>query len=253
MMKLLNVCAGYDDRDTLHDISLHFAPGRIYTVVGKNGCGKSTLLKSCAALLPLSRGSIQINNRELSLLEPRERAQMLSYLPQVHAAPGISVQRMVEHGCYPRLSRPRKLTDTDHDAVQRAMERMDILPLCRKSVKELSGGECQRVYMAMQLAQDSGLLLLDEPTTYMDIEYQLKLMSLLQELRAEGKCIVMVLHDLHQALKYSDDIIAMETGRIAGTASPEEAIASGLLERIFNVRIEDENGHIRIGTKNHPN
>lgn len=236
MLELKNVSAGYGAQDKLHDISVGFDAGRIYGVVGRNGCGKSTLLKTCAGLLE-ARGSILLEGRELKRYAPIERAQLLSYLPQSRTTPGISVRRMVEHGRYPRLSSPRKLSDADKTAVETAMERMKLIHLAGESVSRLSGGEQQRVYLAMLLAQDTKYLLLDEPAAHMDIDYRLGLLQLLSQLKNEGKCIIMVLHDLPDALKYSDVLVPMEDGRVVQAAPPETVLANGTLERLFHVSI----------------
>ena len=239
MLELKNVHAGYGGENHLHGISLTLEKGKIYAVAGKNGCGKSTLLRVCAGILPANEGGVLLEGRLLYEYAALERAQKISYLSQMRNPPGISAERMVEHGCYPRLGQPRRLNAADTAAVRTAMERMDILALRKKSMKELSGGECQRVYMAMQLAQDADILLLDEPTTYMDIAYQLSLMELLQQLKKDGKCIVMVLHDLAQAMKYADVIAVMEDGKIAAMDAPGGILSSGIIEKVFKVRMKD--------------
>jgi len=200
MLELIKVSSGYNGQDTIRDVSLTFQPGMIYTVVGRNGCGKSTLLKTCAGLLQPSGGSILLDAQALGSYVPVERARRISYLSQTRNTPGISVERLVEHGRYPRLAPPRRLSAGDRMAVENAMELMQIANLRRKNMQELSGGEQQRVYLAMQLSQDASVLLLDEPTTYMDIDYQLSLLALLHQLKARGKTIILVLHDLQQAL-----------------------------------------------------
>ena len=238
MLELKNISAGYSGQSIIRDISLRFELGGIYSIVGRNGCGKSTLLKTCAGLLENCGGSIRLNGRELKQYAPVERACLLSYLSQSRSVPAISAERLVEHGRYPRLNSPRRLNEDDRRIVENAMERMQIAHLRNKMLHELSGGERQRVYIAMLLAQDTPVLLLDEPTTYMDVEHQLALLELMQELKREGKCVVMVLHDLPHALKYSDTIIAMEDGRIVSCAAPEAMLADRTLEQIFHVEIE---------------
>ena len=238
MLELMNLSAGYDRQDMIRDISLSFQPGRLYTIVGRNGCGKSTLLKACAGLLPAHGGSILLDGKELSSYAPMERACRISYLSQSRNTPGITVERLVEHGRYPRLSSPRRLSLEDRQAVENALERMQLEPLRHKNLHDLSGGERQRVYIAMLLAQDAPVLLLDEPTTYMDIEHQLSLLELLRDMKPEGKTIIMVLHDLQQAMKISDEIIVMDDGRIAAASAPNDILSSGILERVFRVRIE---------------
>lgn len=238
MLELMNLSAGYDRQDTIRDISLSFQPGTLYTIVGRNGCGKSTLLKVCAGLLPAHSGSVLLDGRELSSYAPMERACRISYLSQSRNTPGISVERLVEHGRYPRLSSPRRLNHEDRQAIENTLERMQLEPLRRKNLHDLSGGERQRVYIAMLLAQDAPVLLLDEPTTYMDIEHQLSLLELLRDLKMEGKIIIMVLHDLQQAMKISDEVIVMEDGRIAAASAPADILSNSILERVFRVRIE---------------
>lgn len=238
MLELINVSSGYVGQDTIRDISLSFQSGRIYTVIGRNGCGKSTLLKTCVGLLQPSRGSILLEGQALDSYTPVERARRISYLSQSRNTPGITVERLVEHGRYPRLASPRRLNAEDRMAVENAMEIMQVTSLRHKNMHELSGGEQQRVYLAMQLSQDAPVLLLDEPTTYMDIDYQLSLLDLLRQLKALGKTIILVLHDLQQVLNVSDGIIVMESGRIVSAASPVATLSGGVLERTFHVWIE---------------
>ena len=238
MLELKNVSAGYAGQNIIRDISLRFEAGRIHTIVGRNGCGKTTLLKTCTGLLSASSGDILLDGNPLQQYPTMERAKVVSYLSQSRNTPAISAERLVEHGRYPRLTSPRRLNEDDRRIIEASMERMQIAHLRKKSLNELSGGERQRVYIAMLLAQDTTVLLLDEPTTYMDIEHQLALLELLTELKQEGKCIVMVLHDLPLALKYSDTIIAMENGTIVQAASPEAMLSEGTLNRIFHVKIQ---------------
>lgn len=238
MLELVNVSSGYDGQDTVRDVSVSFQPGRIYTVVGRNGCGKSTLLKTCAGLLRPSSGSILLDGQELGSYAPVERARRISFLSQSRNTPGISVERLVEHGRYPRLASPRRLNAEDRTAVENAIEIMQLTDLRHKNMQELSGGEQQRVYLAMQLSQDASVLLLDEPTTYMDIDYQLSLLDLLHQLKSGGKTIILVLHDLQQALNVSDSIIVMENGRVVSAASPDATLSEGVLEQTFHVCIE---------------
>ena len=242
MLELRNVSAGYSDQNVLRDISLRFEAGKIHAVVGRNGCGKTSLLKVCAGLLLPGSGDVLLKGKALRQYPPMERARLVSYLSQSRNTPAISVERLVEHGRYPRLASPRRLNEADRGCIEAAMEQMQLGQLRRKKLNELSGGERQRVYLAMLLAQDTPLLLLDEPTTYMDIEHQLALLELLTELKQAGKCIVMVLHELPLALKYSDAIIAMEDGRLVQAARTEQILADGTLERIFHVELRPGGG-----------
>ena len=238
MLELKNLSVGYDGRYVIRNVNLSFEPGMIYTIIGKNGSGKSTLLKSCSGLLTPKVGSVLLDGKELSKYPANQRAQKISYLSQSTNTPNITVERLLAHARFPHLSYPKKLRDEDIRIIYRKLGDMKAQCFIHSSLRELSGGERQRVYLAMQLAQDTPILLLDEPTTYLDIEYQLSLMELLQKLKAQGKTIFMVLHDLEQALKYSDQIIAVDAGKDIYTGTPEEILADGTLKKIFHVDVQ---------------
>ena len=238
MLELKNLSVGYDGRYVIRNVNLSFEPGMIYTIIGKNGSGKSTLLKSCSGLLTPKVGSVLLDGKELSKYPANQRAQKISYLSQSTNTPNITVERLLAHARFPHLSYPKKLRDEDIRIIYRALGDMKAQCFIHSYLRELSGGERQRVYLAMQLAQDTPILLLDEPTTYLDIEYQLSLMELLQKLKAQGKTIIMVLHDLEQALKYSDQIIAVDAGKDIYTGTPEEILADGTLKKIFHVDVQ---------------
>ena len=206
--------------------------------MGKNGSGKSTLLKSCSGLLTPKVGSVLLDGKELSKYPSNQRAQKVSYLSQSTNTPNITVERLLAHARFPHLSYPKKLRHEDISIIYKALGDMKAACFIHNSLRELSGGERQRVYLAMQLAQDTDVLLLDEPTTYLDIEYQLSLMELLQRLKREGKTIIMVLHDLQQALKYSDRIIAIDVGKEIHSGTPEEIIVNGILKKVFHVEVQ---------------
>ena len=238
MLELKNLSVGYDDRYVIRNVNLTFEPGQIYTIVGKNGSGKSTLLKSCSGLLAPKVGTVLLDGKELSKYLSNERAQKVSYLSQSTNTPNITVERLLAHARFPHLSYPKKLRQDDISIIYRALGEMKAVCFAQDSLRKLSGGERQRVYLAMQLAQDTDILLLDEPTTYLDIEYQLSLMELLQKLKTQGKTIIMVLHDLEQALKYSDRIIAIDAGKEIYTGTPEEILAGGILKKVFHVDVQ---------------
>ncbi len=239
MLEITNLFAGYGQNQILRNINLTFTPGSLYTIIGKNGCGKSTLLKSCIGLLPAASGTVRLDEKELTEYTSAERACKMSYLSQNASVPGITVERLVMHGRYPRLGYPKKLSAVDWDLIDRALYRMQVRDFRQKSVRELSGGERQRVYLAMLLAQDAPILLLDEPTTYMDIEYQLEFLDLAAELKCEGKTVIMVLHDLEQALRCSDQIVVMDGGAVVQTGTPQEILDAGTLTDIFHVTVSD--------------
>ena len=238
MLELKNLSVGYDGRYVIRNVNLTFEPGMIYTIVGKNGSGKSTLLKSCSGLLTPKVGSVLLDGKELSKHSSSQRAQKVSYLSQSTSIPNITVERLMAHARFPHLSYPKKLRQEDVSIIYTALGEMKAACFVHSSLRELSGGERQRVYLAMQLAQNTDILLLDEPTTYLDIEYQLSLMELLQKLKAQGKTIIMVLHDLQQTLKYSDRIIAIDAGKEIYTGTPEEILKNGILRKVFHVNVQ---------------
>jgi len=241
MLKLNYVSSGYHQTCVIHDINLSFEQGTIYTIVGKNGCGKSTLLKACAGLLPLFTGKIVLEGQDMNQYSSIGRAKKLTYLSQFRTLPNITVARLLEHGRFPHLGHLGRLSLADRHCIDRIIDLMNLRDLCNKPLPALSGGECQRVFLAMKLVQDTPILLLDESTTYMDIEYQLFFLDLLTKLKEEGRTIVLVLHDLSQALHYSDRIIVMDEGRVIQIGSPKEISASGILSAVFHVKIEDHN------------
>ena len=228
MLKLQHLTAGYGEKTILHDISLDFPPGTVTAVLGPNGCGKSTLLKAAAGLLPVTAG-------EISGEEPR--ARQVAYLPQLRPVPDMTVRQLVLHGRFPWLSWPRRYRERDMEIAEAAMARMGIGELADRLLAELSGGTRQKCFLAMALAQQAPTLLLDEPTSFLDVGHQLKLMALARELAAEGKAVALVLHDLPLALGYADRVAVMDGGRILALGTPEEIWGSGILDRVFGVKL----------------
>ncbi len=236
MIKLKKISAGYGKDIILKDMDCFFKEGEITSVVGMNGCGKSTLLKVIAGLIEPISGEIEIQGNNILNISDKDRAKLISYLPQSRNTPVISAERMVLHGRFPYLSYPRRYSNTDKKIALGAMERVGILSLKDKNMSELSGGERQKVYIAMALTQDTKIILLDEPTTFLDITYQLELLQLLTELRNEGKTVITVIHDLSLALRYSNKIIVMEEGKVKYHNTPKEVYSSGILEEVFHVK-----------------
>lgn len=228
MLELRNVTAGYGERLILHDISLDFPPGTVTAILGPNGSGKSTLLKAAAGLLPLASGAV---------LAEEPRARHVAYLPQSRRVPEMTVRQLVLQGRYPWLGWPRRYGEKDHELARRAMERLEVAGLADRPLAELSGGTRQKCYLAMTLAQDTEVLLLDEPTSFLDPAHQLRLMALCRELAAEGKAVAVVLHDLPLALRFADRVAVMDAGRLLMVDSPAGLLKSGLLEKTFAVKI----------------
>ena len=237
MIEIKNLCAGYSGCEVLHDFSTHFKKGKITVIIGPNGCGKSTLLKSLIRLnLPMS-GEILVDGQNFETLSSSELAQKVAYIAQSRKTPDISVRRMVLHGRFAYLKYPRRYRSQDYAIADRAMEKVGIEALADKNVSELSGGTQQKVYIAMALAQDTPVILMDEPTVFLDISYQLKTLKMAKSLAREGKTVVIVLHDLTQAFAYADEMIVMEAGKKQFEGTPEEVFESKIIETIFNVEL----------------
>ena len=226
MVKLQQVTAGYGEKTILQDISIDFPPGSVTAVTGPNGCGKSTLLKAAAGLLSITGGTVSVPDH-----------RRVAYLPQSRAVPEMTAGRLVLHGRFPWLSWPRRYRAEDEALARAAMERLGVAEFADTPLSELSGGTRQKIYLAMALAQDADTLLLDEPTSYLDIGHQLQLMSLCRELARDGKAVAVVLHDLPLALGYADRVAVMEEGRLLSLGIPQRVFSSGILDQVFGVRI----------------
>ena len=244
-MELRAVTAGYGGADVVKGISLRFQPGEVTVLAGPNGCGKSTLLRAAARLLPLRGGQVLVDGVDTAGWSSRAFARQAALLPQSRPVPEITVEALVLHGRFPYLGYPRRYGPADRAAARSAMERAGVLELADRNVARLSGGQRQKVYLAMALAQDTPVLLLDEPTTFLDIGCQLELARLMRETAAEGKAVVMVLHDLNLALGCAHRVAVMEEGRLRAWGTTAEIYAGGALEEVFGVRVhrvELENG-----------
>lgn len=238
MIELKNVCAGYDGKTVLHDANVSFEPGKITVLVGPNGCGKSTLLKSIVRINPHSSGEILIGGVSIQKMEQKQLARNVAYLAQNKKAPDISVMKMVLHGRFAHLSYPRKYRQKDIEIAKNALKWAGMEAESEKIVSKLSGGMQQKVYIAMALAQDADTILMDEPTTYLDVVHQLRLMEMARQLAKAGKAVVMVLHDLTQALQIADQVVVLKEGKIIAQGTSDEIYESGSLQRAFGVEVE---------------
>ncbi len=242
MLEMKNVSGGYGRKQVLYNIDTAFESGRITSIIGKNGCGKSTLLQMCCGLLTPSEGSITIDGVNIASIKHTDLAKKISYLSQSHSAGSITVRSLVSHGRFPYLGYPRKYSSEDKRKIADAMELAEVTDIADKYANELSGGQLQRTYIAMLLAQDTDIMLLDEPATYLDMSSQLELMELAVKLKNAGKTIVMVVHDINTALIYSDNIIAMDSGSIIETGSPRHISQSETVQDSLGIEIiYDEN------------
>ena len=232
-----NITIKYDNRVISRNLSVQIPDGSFTVIVGPNGCGKSTLLRTLSNLLKPSEGQILLDGKAISSYKSKEVARKLGLLPQSSTAPdGITVANLIAHGRYPYQSLIRQWTDEDEAAVMSAMELTNTSDLSHRYVDELSGGQRQRVWVAMVLAQQTPMLLLDEPTTYLDIAYQIELLELFKDLNHQGNTLVAVLHDLNHAARYADNIIAMKDGQVIAQGDPREIITAKLVEEVFGLK-----------------
>ncbi len=227
---------GYPGRTIGEHLDLTIAPGSFTTIVGPNACGKSTLLRAMSRLLAPADGSVLLDGHDIARMPSKQVARRLGLLPQTSIAPeGITVADLVSRGRHPHQSAFRQWSREDEAAVGEAMVATGVTDLSARLVDELSGGQRQRVWVAMVLAQQTGLLLLDEPTTFLDVAHQVELMELLHRLNLEGRTVVTVLHDLNQAARYADTVVVMRDGRITAAGPPEDVITEAILRDSFDL------------------
>ncbi len=240
VFSIRNLTFGYDKQDVLKDLNLDIAKGKITTLIGANGCGKSTLFNLCTKNLKALSGNISLEGDDITDMRLREFAQKVAIVHQYNTAPAdITVEKLVAYGRAPYMKFGiSKDTKLDEEKVRFALEITNTYKRKDKPVAELSGGQKQRVWIAMALAQDTRILFLDEPTTYLDIRYQLQILKLIRKLNREyGMTIIMVLHDINQSLYYSDEIAAMKEGKIIAKGKPENVITSKLIEAVYGVSL----------------
>jgi iron complex transport system ATP-binding protein len=232
-----HVTLSYDERVIVEDLSLAIPTGRITCIVGANACGKSTLLRALARLLAPRAGQVVLDGQAIHRMATKEVAAKLGILPQAPIAPdGITVAELVARGRYPHQKWFRQWRAADEVAVVDAMAATGVLERAARHVDQLSGGQRQRVWIAMALAQGTRLLLLDEPTTYLDMAHQLDVLDLLVDLNGcDGRTIVLVLHDLNQAARYSHHLVAMRAGRVVAQGPPAEIVQPELVRQVFDL------------------
>lgn len=227
----------YERFEVVKDLSVEIPAGKITAIVGANACGKSTLLRGLARLLKPKAGTVYLDGKSIHELPTKTVATRLGILPQSPVAPeGITVADLVARGRYPHQSWFRQWTPEDEQAIADAMVATSTLDLADRPVDELSGGQRQRAWIAMALAQDTGIMLLDEPTTFLDISHQVEVLDLLTDLnKRDGRTIVLVLHDLNQATRYSHHLIAMRSGAIVAQGVPAQVVTCELVEKVFDL------------------
>ena len=228
---------GYDQRTIISELDVQIPDGSFTVIVGPNACGKSTLLRSLARVLKPTAGTVLLDGKDIQKLPSKEVARSLGLLPQTSIAPdGITVLDLVSRGRYPHQSLLRQWSIADEEAVTAALAATGVSELASRPVDELSGGQRQRVWVAMALAQDTQLILLDEPTTYLDVTFQVELLELFARLNREGRTMVAVLHDLNQAARYATHLIAMRSGSIVAQGAPAEIVTAQTVEEVFGLR-----------------
>lgn len=227
---------GYDSKTISRDLSVTIPPGSFTVIVGPNACGKSTLLRALSRLIKPARGDVMLDGKAITSYRAKEVAKRLGLLPQTSLAPdGITVADLVSRGRYPHQGFIRQWSEADEQAVAAAMEATGVTNLSPRLVDELSGGQRQRVWVAMVLAQETPLLLLDEPTTFLDIAHQIELLELFTDLHLAGNTLVAVLHDLNQAARYATHLIAMKDGAVIAEGTPDEVVTEALVQEVFGL------------------
>ncbi|MFJ8252521.1 ABC transporter ATP-binding protein [Streptomyces sp. NPDC094466] len=231
------ITVGYGDRPVIDQLDVAIPPGVITTIIGPNGCGKSTLLRTLTRLLKPAGGTVVLDGEDIGRLRTRDVAKKLGLLPQAPVAPdGLTVADLVARGRHPHQSWLRQWSSDDADVVRRALAMTGVADLADRSVDSLSGGQRQRVWISMTLAQGTDLLLLDEPTTYLDLAHAIDVLDLVDDLHESGRTVVMVLHDLNLATRYSDNLVVMREGAVLAQGHPRDVITAELLHEAFGLR-----------------
>ena len=238
MLELKNICAGYGKKQILNDVSISFNKSELLTVIGPNGSGKSTMLKAAMGIIPILSGEVDIDGENINGLSRRQIAIKTAYLSQGKNVPDMTVGQLSLHGRFPHLSYLRRYTERDKSIVSAALNELGIAELADRPISALSGGMRQNAYIALALAQDTDYILLDEPTSCLDISHQLALMKTVKKLAKRGKGIVAVLHDLPLAFAFSDKIAVMKDGKIIALDTPEELYSNPVMREVFGIELD---------------
>ncbi|MFJ5789679.1 MULTISPECIES: ABC transporter ATP-binding protein [unclassified Lysinibacillus] len=236
-LQIESIRVGYENKTIVHDLSLQIPDGKITTIIGSNGCGKSTLLKAITRILKHESGHVILDGQNISKMHTKDLAKELAILPQSpESAHGLTVEELVSYGRFPYQKGFGNLSQKDKDVIDWSLKVTKTDAFRQHAVDALSGGQRQRVWIAMALAQETDIIFLDEPTTYLDMAHQLEVLELLSKLNEdEGRTIVMVLHDLNQAARFSDYIVALSQGELVKFGTAEEVIVPEVLQKVFHI------------------
>ena len=254
MISCKNLKVGYEEKIIIENLSLNIKKGEVVSIIGPNGCGKSTLLKSLSRMIKPVSGDIYIQSENIKSLKNKVISQKVCLLSQHNDAPGdLTVEELVYFGRIPHKKWYESKSKSDEELVNWAIENTGLTRYKNTPISSLSGGERQRAYIAQALCQKPDVLLLDEPTTYLDISYQLELMELVREINERlNITIVMVLHELNQASKYSDRLIIMKSGEIVSDGCPKEIINKEIIKKVYNIDCDIDNDPISNKPRIHP-
>lgn len=235
-----NLNISYGNLDIVKDLNLDIPKGKITTIIGSNGCGKSTILKTIARIIQAKSGDISVNNINIKEQSPKDLAKVMAVLPQSPQAPsGLTVEELIAYGRFPHQKGFGKMRKEDEDIVTWALQSTGIEEFRERPIEALSGGQRQRAWIAMALAQQTEILILDEPTTYLDLAHQLEILKLLEELnKKQGTTIVMVIHELNNAARFADHMIGVKKGKVVCEGTAHEVMTKENLKELFNIDAE---------------
>lgn len=235
--RMENLASGYEQVRVFEGLNLTIEEGKVTTIIGPNGCGKSTLLKTIGRILKKQQGTVYLQDQNMQNLSTKDIAKKLAILSQTPIAPGqLKVEELIAYGRYPHRNNVNRLTNKDEEMIEWALNVTNTMEYRNRELAQLSGGQRQRVWLAMALAQETNILLLDEPTTYLDMAHQLEVLEIVKDLNEQHRCtIIMVLHDINHAARYSDHLIAMRQGAVMKTGTPEEILCADVMRNVFNI------------------
>ncbi|MEK4509887.1 ABC transporter ATP-binding protein [Paenibacillus anaericanus] len=237
VIRMEDLSSGYEKNTIFENLNTSIQAGKITTIIGPNGCGKSTLLKTIGRILQQKSGKVYLQEQDMQLLSTKEIAKKIAILSQNPIAPsGLKVEELISYGRYPHRKNVGRLAAKDQEVIQWAMDITHTTAFRARDIEQLSGGQRQKVWLAMALAQETSILLLDEPTTYLDMAHQLEVLQIVQALNEEHQCtIVMVLHDINHAARFSHELIAMKDGTIVNQGSPSSILTNEVMRAVFQI------------------